>query len=152
MSEVIDPVHAGIAIDYEVRRAGGGDRLTLSVRRAPSLFDTRETARASEEQTKSAAEVDAFVARLVGEFGVFELRDSQPPFPFLHPTLYTFRFEDDRGAEHGFTYRVEAREHHDERCRRLVESFEEFFRSPLLEDFFSPGRTDPAPRPWWKFW
>ena len=60
LAETIDPLHAGVSIDYEVVRAEGGDRVTLSVRRDPCLFDTRETARASEEHEHEE------IARLLG--------------------------------------------------------------------------------------
>lgn len=161
LSEVVDPVHAGVVIVREVVRAGDGRRLTLSVSRHPHIFDARETRSASETLERSEAETEAFLARLSEEFRVFELGDREPPYPFLHPTLYSFKFEDEGGAAHGFTYRVEARAHHDAAYRRLVEAFEQFFKSRLIEDFFArdhareKGREDeptPPPAPWWKFW
>lgn len=75
--------------------------------------------------------MEEFLRRLSEEFNVYELSDLKSPYPFLHPTFYSFSFRDGAGGSHSFEYRIECSNHLDERYERLIHEF---------HSFFEPGR------------
>ena len=142
--------HGGAYSEYRITRAGDGYEVSVVVgRRYPrpgeSGFRPREVRELLRKEGREAA---GFLERLALEHRVFELGDSPCPGVFLHPTFYRFNFTDSRGAGHGFEYSVEARRHHSDAHRRLVEDFEEFFESEGASRSFYEG----VERPWWRFW
>lgn len=87
--------------------------------------------------------MEEFLRRLSAEFDVYALADLKWPYPFLHPTFYSFSFRDAAGASHGFEYRIECLNHLDERYQRLVQEFEGFFESRrVFAKFFESRRRN----------
>lgn len=155
----VDPGHNGPFLEYKIASDPAGYTVTLRISRlvhapgkhpAPPLrppsptplplpvseeYSFRSTG-LTETLTKDQQQVRAFLERLVAEFRVYELTDRESPYPFLHPTFYTFSFGDAAGTSHSFTYRIEAAKHVDERYRRLIEAFDSFFESRRVFDTF----------------
>ena len=78
---------------------------------------------------KEKQQVEEFLRKLSTEYKVYELASLKPPYPFLHPTFYSFSFRDGAGQTHSFEYKIECSNHLDEKYQRLVEEFESFFES-----------------------
>ena len=106
----------------------------------------------TEVLVKDKQQVEEFLNKLITQFNVYELSDLAPPYPFLHPTFYSFSFRDSAGRSHSFDYRIECLTHLDERYRKLVEEFESFFESRRVFDKFYASQRDRtrASKPWWK--
>jgi hypothetical protein len=131
LHESHDPGHGGTASSYRIEPKGDGYEVSLMASRlspAPGerAFQPSSTTRAL---VKDKQEVQAFLRQLGADFNVFALGDLKSPYPFLHPTFYTFRFHDAAGRQHSFNYEIEGSHHLDPRYQRLVEAFESFFRS-----------------------
>jgi hypothetical protein len=101
----------------------------------PLPNENRSTpAQLTETLAKDRRQVEEFLEKLSTEFKVYEMTDLKPPYPFLHPTFYSFSFLDDDGETHGFVYQIECSNHLDEKYRRLVQEFERFFESSGVFD------------------
>lgn len=99
----------------------------------------------TEVLAKDGRQVEEFLVRLTDEFGVYELTDLKSPYPFLHPTLYSFSFRDSAGEAHGFEYQIECSNHLDDNYRSLIEEFESFFESRrVFAKFFQSPRPGNA--------
>jgi hypothetical protein len=155
----VDPGHNGPFCEYKIDSDPTGFRVTLRISRlvqapgkhpvppprppsptplplpVPEEYSFRPSG-LTEVLTKDQRQVRAFLERLTTEFRVYELTDRESPYPFLHPTFYTFSFGDAVGTNHSFTYRIEAAKHVDARYRRLIEAFDSFFESRRVFDAF----------------
>ncbi len=142
--------HGGPLSEYRIEAGAGGYAVTLRISglaprpgagpapspRPPSP-SPQTPPRAFEHQpppphltevlAKDRREVEAFLGKLSAEFNVYGLADLRSPYPFLHPTFYSFSFRDSAGEAHGFEYQIECSNHPDERYARLVREFETFF-------------------------
>ncbi len=85
---------------------------------------------------KDHQQVDQFLSKLSTEFNVYELVDLKSPYPFLHPTFYSFSFGDSAGKSHSFEYHIECSTHLDEKYQRLIQEFDSFFESRRVFDTF----------------
>ena len=98
--------------------------------------------------------MEMFLEKLSEKFDVFALGDLKPRYPFLHPTFYSFSFQDSSGAVHSFDYSIECSRHLDEKYKQLVQTFDSFFERKRISDKFSEqgerGKSDSKSR--WKFW
>ena len=101
-----------------------------------------QRSRVTEVLAKDKQQVEEFLSKLVTQFNVYELTDLEPPYPFLHPTFYSFSFRDSAGRSHSFDYRIECLTHLDEKYRGLVEEFESFFESRrIFAKFYESQRN-----------
>lgn len=94
----------------------------------------------TEVLVKDHRQVEEFLRKLSAEFNVYELADLKSPYPFLHPTFYSFSFRDSAGRSHGFEYQIECSNHLDEKYRGLVQEFDSFFESRRVFDKFFESR------------
>lgn len=102
-----------------------------------------EPSHLTEVLSKDRQQVEEFLGRLSAEFNVYELTGMKSPYPFLHPTFYSFSFRDSAGASHSFEYQIECSNHLDEKYRRLIQEFESFFESRRVFDkFFESQRRN----------
>ena len=102
--------------DYVVRK---GDR---------SLHPAPWDPRYNKMLIKDITDMNRFFDRLDKEFAVFDLT----PGPQSEPAQdtyndYYFRFKDSCGKESRLSYKISDDRHTDERYRRLIEAFEDFF-------------------------
>ncbi len=128
MRAAVDIGHGGPFSEYRINSEQGVYAVTLRISgtpRAPGASQSQLT----EVLSKDARQVEEFLRRLSAEFDVYGLNDLKSPYPFLHPTFYTFAFRDSAGGGHGFEYQIECANHLDERYKRLVEEFERFFET-----------------------
>lgn len=155
----VDPGHGGPFYEYQIDSDPAGYSVTLRISRlvhdpgsssvppprppSPSLLPlpTPQTnpwrsSGLTEVIKKDQRQVRAFLEQLSTEFNVYALTDRESPYPFLHPTFYTFSFQDTVGRSHSFSYRIEASNHVDERYQRLIEVFDSFFESRRVFDAF----------------
>jgi hypothetical protein len=121
--------HGGTASEYRIDREGNGYKVTRQLSRSfPAPGEGAFTPYATTKTIKKQKQqVEEFLRQLVEEFNVFALSDLQSPYPFLHPTFYTFHFGDAAGREHSFRYKIEGSGHLDARYQELVEAFRRFF-------------------------
>ena len=145
-----DPGHGGPYSEYKIDSGAGGYTVTLRISRlvprptppgsprppAASVSRQPEPSHLTEVLVKERRQVEEFMDRLSTEFNVYELTDLSPAHPFLHPTFYSFSFRDSAGRSHGFEYHIECSNHLDEKYRRLVEEFQNFFESARVFDKF----------------
>ncbi len=96
---------------------------------AASVEDRSNPSQMIETLGKDRREVEEFLEKLVTKFNVYELTDLKSPYPFLHPTFYSFSFRDPAGAGHDFEYQIECSNHLDETYRELIQEFHRFFES-----------------------
>lgn len=139
MRAAVDIGHGGPFSEYKVDSERGVYAVTLRISgtpRGPGASRTQLT----EVLTKDGRQVEEFLGRLSAEFDVYGLTDLKSPYPFLHPTFYTFAFQDSAGAGHGFEYQIECANHLDERYEGLVRAFELFFESERVFAKFFEGR------------
>ncbi len=163
LSAVADLGHGGPLSEYRIDPNGEGYTVTLRI----SLLSSRpgemppppqppsasprllspigktpfNSSQITETLMKERQQVEEFLRKLSAEFNVFELTDLKFPF-FLHPTTYSFSFQDAAGRSHSFEYRIECSSHLDERYRVLVEEFESFFESRrVFEKFYESRRN-----------
>ncbi|MDQ3814654.1 MAG: hypothetical protein M3347_11980, partial [Armatimonadota bacterium] len=124
--------HGGAAATYQIEPDGDGYEVRLTVSRLSPAPGERafQPSRITQTLAKDKREVDAFLRRLGAEFNVFDWADLKSPYPFLHPTFYTFSFHDAAGRQHGFNYQIEGSHHLDAKYQALVQAFESFFQSP----------------------
>lgn len=94
----------------------------------------------SEVLVKEQQQVEEFLRKLSTDFNVYELADLKSPYPFLHPTFYSFSFRDSAGQSHSFEYQTECSNHLDEKYERLVQEFDSFFESRRVLDKFYEGQ------------
>ena len=125
--------HGGATYDYSIEADAEdteGYKVTLTVSRLSPAPGERsfQPSRVTEVLRKDQPQVEAFLRRLSDEFQVFELTDLKSPYPFLHPTFYSFSFGDSAGRTHSFNYQIEA-VHLDARYQALVAAFHSFFES-----------------------
>lgn len=155
----VDPGHSGPFYEYKIDSDVTGYTVTLRISRlvydsgsssvppprppSPSplpLPAAQEnhfrSSGLSEVIKKDQQQVRAFLERLSTELNVYALTDRESPYPFLHPTFYTFSFGDAAGRSHSFSYRIEASNHVDEQYQRLIEVFDSFFESRRVFDAF----------------
>ncbi len=112
---------------------------------------------------KDNRQVEEFLRNLSVKFGVFELTDLETRH-WLHPTSYTFNFRDSSSAEHSFKYMIDCSNHLDERYKRLVEAFDDFFELERISKKFyeqeqqkeaqerqERAAQERAKKRWWKF-
>lgn len=155
----VDPGHNGLFCEYKIDSDPAGYVVTLRISRLvydpgrspvppprppspsprPRPVAQEHPFRSSgltEVLTKDRQQVRAFLEQLSTEFNVYALTDRESPYPFLHPTFYTFSFRDAAGTEHGFGYRIEGSNHVDARYQRLIEAFDSFFESRRVFDTF----------------
>jgi hypothetical protein len=78
-------------------------------------------------EERTAEEAERFLKILVDDLNIGEIGNLKPPV-LLHPTFYDFDIIYADGHVHRFEYVIEAGNHLDERCRRLVEECERFFK------------------------
>lgn len=83
----------------------------------------------TEVLVKDRQQVEEFLRKLSTEFNVYELGGLKSPYPFLHPTFYSFNFRDSAGKSHSFEYQIECFNHLDEKYQGLVKEFDSFFES-----------------------
>lgn len=92
---------------------------------------------------KTRREVEEFLGKLFTEFNVYELTDLKSPYPFLHPTFYSFSFRDSAGKGHSFEYQIECSHHLDETYEALTREFDRFFESDrVFANFFERQRRN----------
>lgn len=161
--------HGGSAYYYELTAVEDVYKISLSTSssiypgpgspfKEPLNLDYEDT---SVELKKDSQQVKEFLRKLSKEFNVFELTDFRT-LNFLHPSFYTFTFQDSTGAEHSFEYMIECSNHLDKKYEMLVKTFNEFFemdriasqfyekRQAAIEQFREKQRL--AEKSWWKFW
>ena len=140
MRAAVDIGHGGPFSEYRINSEQGVYAVTLRISgtpRAPGVSQSQ----LMEVLTKDARQVEEFLRRLSADLNVFGLGDLKSPYPFLHPTFYTFAFQDSAGGGHGFEYQIECANHLDERYARLVREFECFFESArVFAKFFESQR------------
>lgn len=153
----VDPGHNGPFFEYKIDSDQAGYIVTLRISRlvhgsspvppprppSPALRPLPvaqepcfRSSGLTEVLTKDRQQVRAFLEQLATEFNVYALTDRESPYPFLHPTFYTFSVRDAAGRDHRFGYRIEASKHVDERYQRLIEAFDSFFESRRVFDTF----------------
>ena len=123
--------HGGTASEYRIEPDGDDYQVTVTVSNpfpAPGATSFQPTAQA-QALSKDTPQVEQFLRQLSTEFNVFELSDLKPSYPFLHPTFYTFSFQDAAGRQHSFRYDIEGSHHLDASYQGLVEAFHSFFES-----------------------
>lgn len=152
----IDPGHGGFSYDYQVD-VGDDPKVTATISRFSPVVGDRafEPSRMTEVLAKGKEQVDAFLDKLVSEFGVLEWSDLKPSHACLHPRFHTFRFRDSAGKGHTFQYQIESSNHLDPRYKALIDEFEQFFEGRRLADAFlerSRRTASPQASSWWKFW
>jgi hypothetical protein len=98
--------------------------------------DDFKPSRLTEILVKNDQEVEAFLTKLSAEFQVCELADLKSPYPFLHPTFYSFNFIDRDGVHHSFEYQIECSNHLDKRYERMIQEFNFFFESERVFNKF----------------
>jgi len=123
--------HGGSASTYRIEPDGDGYQVTLSVSRPFPARGERASQPSAKTQAlvKDKEQVEQFLHWLSTEFNVFELGDLKSPYPFLHPTFYSFSFRDAAGRDHSFSYQIECLNHLDARYQGLIEAFHSFFES-----------------------
>ena len=94
----------------------------------------------TEVLVKDRQQVEEFLRKLSTEFNVYELADLKSPYPFLHPTFYSFSFRDSAGKSHSFEYQIECATHLDEQYKRLIQEFDSFFESKRVFGAFFESR------------
>lgn len=135
--------HGGSIAEYRIDSHGDVYTATLKISRphpAPgeSRFRPSEMTEVLAKDNQQAAE---FLRKLSAEFNVYELADLKSPYPFLHPTFYSFSFRDSSGGGHSFDYQIECSNHLDGKYRELVQEFDNFFESRRVFDkFYESGR------------
>lgn len=174
-----DPGHGGSYYTYRIDPDGENYKVTLTI--TVSYFprylpyprpgvDLYEPPRMEEILVKEKHQVEEFLRKLSEEFGVFELTDLET-MHWLHPTYYSFGFQDSSGTKaHVFSYRIDGSHHIDERYKRLVEAFDDFFERERISRKFYEQIVRPeeqkwlelkeqerkkqkrATKRWWKFW
>ncbi|HEX6290489.1 MAG TPA: hypothetical protein VFZ66_14975 [Herpetosiphonaceae bacterium] len=109
----------------------------------PAFGQTRpKPSHMTEVLVKDQQQVEAFLRKLATEFNVYELADLKSPYPFLHPTFYSFSFRDSAGKSHSFEYQIECSHHLDERYKGLIQEFDSFFESRrVFQAFFESQRS-----------
>ena len=166
-----DPGHGGSYYTYRIDPDGENYKVTVTIRGAhfpPYLpyprpgGDLYDPPRMEEILVKEKHQVEEFLRKLSEEFGVFELTDLETMVK-LHPTRFGFSFHDSSGAkDHTFQYTIDCSHHPDERYKRLVEAFYDFFeRERISGKFYEQVRQEEqkwlelkkqAKKRWWKFW
>ena len=155
-----DTGHGGAYSDYRVDRRQEGYEVSVSISRrypAPGERSFRP-GRMTQVLHKDGREVTDFLSRLALVYKVFELEGRACPTVFLHPTFYSFGFNDSEGLSHVFEYSIEAGRRHDDTYRALVEEFEQFFdagriaRSIYEAEIGRPEPTGRRGRLRRKFW
>ncbi|HYE15653.1 MAG TPA: hypothetical protein VD968_14510 [Pyrinomonadaceae bacterium] len=138
MRVAADLGHGGPLSEYKIDSGEGGYGVTLAISKPfPSPGQNRfRSPSMTETLAKGRREVEEFLEKLSAEFNVFRLADLEPKYPFLHPTFYSFCFQDSAGEGHAFEYRIECSSHLDERYEALVREFESFFESRRVFDKF----------------
>lgn len=132
--------HGGTFSQYRIDSGPDGYAVTLRISGPPGPPGAGSL-QLTEALPKERGEVEEFLGKLSAELNVYGLTDLESPYPFLHPTFYTFAFTDSEGGGHDFEYRIECANHLDERYRRLVEEFDEFFESRrVFAKFFESRR------------
>ncbi len=129
-----DPGHGGSSYYYEIDTGGETYKVTLTISGSfPRHLPLPRPGESfpplpymKEALVKDNRQVEEFLRNLSVEFGVFELTDLETRH-WLHPTSYTFNFRDSSSAEHGFKYMIDCSNYLDERYKRLVEAFDDFF-------------------------
>lgn len=97
----------------------------------------------TEVLVKDREQVEEFLRKLSTEFSVYELAGLKSPYPFLHPTFYSFRFRDSAGRSHSFEYQIECSNHLGEKYKGLIQEFDSFFESGrVFGKFFESRRRD----------
>ncbi len=148
--------HGGALSEYRIDAENGTYRVTMKISRnfpspGESTFKRSELA---EILIRDNRRVERFLGKLSEEFDVFALGGLEPSHPFLHPTFYSFSFQDSSGAAHSFQYSIECSRHLDKRYERLIRTFDGFFESKRIFDKFyaqeQPGESEQ--KSWWKFW
>ena len=138
MRVAADIGHGGPFSEYRIDSGRSVHEVTLRISgtpQAPGVGGSQLT----EVLTKDGRQVEEFLRRLSAEFNVYGLTDLKSPYPFLHPTFYTFAFQDSGGAGHGFEYQIECASHLDRRYEGLVRAFESFFESERVFARFFEG-------------
>ena len=174
-----DPGHGGNYYTYRIDTDAENYKVTLTITGAylPRYLtyprpggDLYEPPRMKEILVKEKHQVEEFLRKLSEEFGVFELTDLET-MHWLHPTFYSFGFQDSSGTKaHIFSYRIDGFHHIDERYKRLVEAFDAFFEAERISRKFYEQIVKPeeqkwlelkeqerkkqkrAKKRWWKFW
>ena len=148
--------HGGAAYEYRIDADGANYLVMLKISRSFPTPGERsfQPSELVEILTKDNRQVEMFLEKLSERFNVFALGDLKPRHPFLHPTFYSFCFQDSSGADHSFDYSIECSEHLDEKYRQLVQTFDSFFeRKRIFDKFFEQGeRGKSDSKGWWKFW
>ncbi len=149
--------HGGTCADYRLKKREGDCEASVRVSRPfPRPGETRFKPSEMEEVVhKDLQQADKFLGKLTSKYRVQELHDLAPDHPFLHPTSYSFSFEDASSKTHSFTYSIECSRHIDPRYQGLVQSFEAFFPgAEVMNRFAERERREQErdERPWWKFW
>ena len=156
--------HGGPSSEYRIDSDKGGYTVTLRISRPflgpgrsplpppqppsrsprplPAPSETAfQPSHLTEVLVKDHRQVEEFLRKLSTEFNVYELADLEPPYPFLHPTFYSFIFRDSAGRSHSFEYRIECSNHLDERYKGLIQEFHIFFESErVFNKFFESER------------
>lgn len=142
MSVAADIGHGGPFSEYRINQERGVYAVTLRISGTPRAPGASRS-QLAEALTKDGPQVEEFLRSLAAEFNVYGLTDLKWSYPFLHPTFYTFAFQDSAGAGHGFEYQIECANHLDERYERLVRAFEGFFESErAFAKFFGSQRQE----------
>jgi hypothetical protein len=173
MSVSHDPGHGGDSYQYRIDANGENHKVTLTI--TGSYFprhkplprfgeDIPMPPRMEEILVKEKHQVEEFLRKLSEEFGVFELTDLKT-MHWLHPSYYSFGFQDSSGAEHVFSYMIDCSHHIDERYKRVVEAFDVFFEverisrkfyeqveKPKEQKWLERKKQERAKKRWWKFW
>ncbi len=160
----VDPGHGGPLSEYRIDSEEDGYTVTLRISR-PFLGPGRsplpppiprsqsprplpasgehhfKPSHMTEVLVKDHQQVKEFLRKLSTEFNVYQLTDLKSPYPFLHPTLYSFSFRDSAGKSHSFTYQIECSNHLDEKYKGLIQEFDSFFESGrVFNTFFESQR------------
>lgn len=160
----VDLGHGGHLSEYRIDAGKDGYGVTLRISRPssrpgaphplppqPPSSTPREVLKEShsnpaqliETLGKDLRQVEEFLGKLSTEFSVYELIDLKSPYPFLHPTFYSFSFLNSAGECHSFKYQIECSNHLDERYKRLIQEFDRFFESGRVFDkFFESQRRN----------
>lgn len=179
MSASHDPGHGGSYYTYRIDTDAENYKVMVTITGAyfPRYLpfphpggDFYEPPRMEEILVKEKHQVEEFLRQLSEVFGVFELTDLKTMVT-LHPTYYSFGFQDSSGAKaHIFEYTIDCFHHIDERYKRLVEAFDAFFEAERISRKFYEQKVKPeeqkwlelkeqerkkqkrAKKRWWKFW
>jgi hypothetical protein len=148
----IDPEQAGYTVTLRISKLfpGPGEKPvppplppSPSPRPLPASGEYYfKPAQITEVLVKNRQQVEAFLNKLSTEFNVYELADLKSPYPFLHPTFYTFSFRDSAGNSHSFEYHIECSNHLNESYKKLLQEFDSFFESRRVFALFFERRQN----------